>query len=263
MEINGIEGIKTFLTSLSLTLPRIGGLFALLPFMGTQVIPGMVRMCLAMSLALLALPSVYHGLLQMPVTIEQILPLVMKEIFIGLLMSFFCASLFWAAGSLGFFLDNQRGATISSSLNPMTGVEDSPISTLMGQAMIALFVTAGGFDILAGIIFKSYALWPVLAFWPSLQISGTSAFLQQMDAVMKFAVVLAAPVVLAMTLAELGLAFINRFAQQLQVFYLAMPVKSAICMLVLALYTPFLVDYIFREIDLLRRVPLVIAPLMR
>lgn len=263
VNISIIDSLNNFLLALSLTIPRIIGLFALLPFMSTQVIPGLVRMCMALSFALIALPPVYKGLGTVHINTFYMLPLITKEIFIGALMGFFCASLFWAAGSLGFFLDNQRGATISSSLNPLTGVEDSPLSTLMGQAIIAIFVTAGGFNLLLGFLYKSYELWPVLTFWPHIQVEKGAALLAQMDVVMKFAVVLASPVVLAMMLAEIGLAFINRFAQQLQVFFLAMPIKSAICMLVLAVYMPFLVDYIYREVDRLNRITSVVAPFLR
>lgn len=40
---------------------------------------------------------------------------------------------------------------------------------------------------------------------------------------------------------------ISRFAPQLQVFFLAMPIKSAVAVLVLALYIPFLAQYLWPE----------------
>jgi type III secretion protein T len=60
-------------------------------------------------------------------------------------------------------------------------------------------------------------------------------------------VVMAAPAILAMFLSELGLAMVSRFAPQLQVFFLAMPIKSAIAILVLAIYIPFLFDYLWPD----------------
>jgi type III secretion protein T len=48
----------------------------------------------------------------------------------------------------------------------------------------------------------------------------------------------------AMFLAELSLALVSRFAPQLQVFFLAMPIKSALALLVLILYTGTLFDFI-------------------
>ena len=51
-----------------------------------------------------------------------------------------------------------------------------------------------------------------------------------------------APVIVAMFLAELGLALVSRFVPQLQVFFLAMPIKSALALLVLVLYGATLFD---------------------
>ena len=48
-----------------------------------------------------------------------------------------------------------------------------------------------------------------------------------------------------MFLSEIGLALVSRFVPQLQVFFLAMPIKSALAMLVLLLYMTTLFDYSF------------------
>jgi type III secretion protein T len=54
---------------------------------------------------------------------------------------------------------------------------------------------------------------------------------------------LSAPAIIAMFLAELGLALVSRFAPQLQVFFLAMPIKSALALFVLVMYMGTLLDY--------------------
>jgi len=53
-------------------------------------------------------------------------------------------------------------------------------------------------------------------------------------------VVLSAPLIVAMFLAEFALALVSRFAPQLQVFFLAMPIKSALAVLLLIFYGPIL-----------------------
>jgi len=57
------------------------------------------------------------------------------------------------------------------------------------------------------------------------------------------ALLLAAPVLIAMLMSELGLALVSRFAPQLQVFFLAMPIKSALALFVLVIYSSTLFDY--------------------
>ena len=46
-----------------------------------------------------------------------------------------------------------------------------------------------------------------------------------------------------MFLAEVGLALVSRFVPSLQVFFLAMPIKSALAFLVLVMYTQTLFTY--------------------
>jgi type III secretion protein T len=60
---------------------------------------------------------------------------------------------------------------------------------------------------------------------------------------MVLALLLAAPMLLAMFFAELGLALISRFAPQLQVFFLAMPIKSALGLFVMIVYAGTLFNY--------------------
>jgi type III secretion protein T len=68
------------------------------------------------------------------------------------------------------------------------------------------------------------------------------------------ALLLAAPAVIAMFLAELGLALVSLPVPQLQVFFLAMPIKSALVLLVLVLYLTTLFTYGGEHIARLREV---------
>jgi type III secretion protein T len=63
---------------------------------------------------------------------------------------------------------------------------------------------------------------------------------------------LSAPMIVAMFLAEMGLALVSRFVPQLQVFFLAMPIKSALAFLVLVLYFSTILDY---SLDLIEQTP--------
>jgi type III secretion protein T len=54
-----------------------------------------------------------------------------------------------------------------------------------------------------------------------------------------------------MMLAEMGLALMSRFVPQLQVFFLAMPVKCGMAFFVLVVYLPVLFGYLQQEIGAL------------
>ena len=61
--------------------------------------------------------------------------------------------------------------------------------------------------------------------------------------------IIAAPVIIVMFLATIGLGFVNRTAPQLNVFFLSMPIKSAIGVALLIVYLPFIMDMLMYTRD--------------
>ena len=62
----------------------------------------------------------------------------------------------------------------------------------------------------------------------SFGAAGPIFYLEMFDRLMRMVIVLSAPLIVAMFLAEFALALVSRFAPQLQVFFLAMPIKSGV-----------------------------------
>jgi type III secretion protein T len=73
-----------------------------------------------------------------------------------------------------------------------------------------------------------------------------------MDKLMRLAVLFSAPVIFVMFLAEIGLGLVSRFVPQLQVFFLAMPIKSALAMFMFSVYAAVLLGYLAKELEALR-----------
>jgi type III secretion protein T len=166
-----------------------------------------------------------------------LLPLVVKELFIGLVIGFFLGILFWAAESLGSLIDNQRGASMAQGMDPLSGGQLSPLASLFFQFTAMLFFSSGAFVSFLGMMMESYAVWPVFAALPNLTGANMqNLLLLQADTVLRLAVMLAAPIMALCFLTDFGLGMVNRFAQQLNVFVLAMPLKSAVALFVLTIY---------------------------
>lgn len=258
-----LTDLRVFLLTFAYALPRILGLFVLMPFLSRQILPGMLRMGVAVSLSLMVVPTVLPLAAGTGDDALTIISVVVKETAIGFVLGFFVAALFWGVEAIGFFIDNQRGATMSSSMNPFTGVDTSPLGILLNQAVTVFFFSSGGFLLLLGGLYASYVLWPVASFWPDFRLADAVTFLGQLDRLMYVGIVLASPAILAMFLSELGLALVSRFAPQLQVFFLAMPIKSAVGILVLVVYMAFLFDYIGPELRTALDLPALAGPLFR
>ncbi len=237
------EQTKAFMIAVVCTQPRILAMFIAIPIFNKQIMPGMLRYSIAVGIGALAAPRLMPALAIADLNAMQILLLVAKEAFVGFTLGYLIAIPFWAFEAVGFFIDNQRGASIAATLNPLTGNDASPMGILFNQAFIVFFFVAGGFILMLDVLYDSFRLWDVLSWHPALRPESIPLFLDQLARLVHMAVLLSAPAIVAMFLAEIGLALISRFVPQLDVFFLAMPIKSGLAVLVLLVYLPTLFDY--------------------
>src|SRR5690606_32198745 len=161
----------------------------------------------------------------------------------GLVLGFMVALPFWIFEAVGFVIDNQRGASLGAVINPATGNDSSPLGILFNQAFLVFFLVGGGFTLMLSLLYDSFRLWDLWSWAPTLRADSIPLMLDQLSRFMRLVLLFAAPAIVAMFLAELGLALVSRFTPQLQVFFLAMPIKSALALLVLVLYMSTLFEY--------------------
>lgn len=247
---------KSFVSAMALTQPRVLAMFIALPLFNTQLMPGLLRWAVAGAVGLVMVPLVQSQTHSDPLQMDAVLMMlyILKEAFVGFVLGLLAALPFWIFEAVGFLVDNQRGASISATLNPITGNDSSPLGILFNQAFIVFFLISGGFGLLLGTLYDSFAIWPPLQWAPQLDASHIPLLLGRLDDLVRMAVLLAAPALVVMFLAEFGLALISRFAPQLQVFFMAMPIKSALAMLVLMLYASTLFEYATDHVQGMRQV---------
>ena len=259
LRITSFEDLKGLALGLTLVQARLMPMFLLIPLFNRSMVPRTIAFAISAGLGLLVLPTLPIAELSFG---PLLLFLVGKEAVLGLLMGFLVALPFWIFETLGFVIDNQRGASMAATLNPLTGHDSSPLGMLAAMAFITFFMVAGGIQVMLGVIYDSYRQWPPLSFWPRWTPASAALLIEQLNRLMTLGLLLAAPALMAMFLAELGLALANRFAPQLQVFFLAMPIKSALGIFVLCLYASTLLDYALDPIRESKRLLQVLSPLL-
>lgn len=243
-----LETLQAQMLAYTLLLPRFISCFVMLPVLSKQMLGGsMIRNGVVCSLALYAYPMV-AGTLPMTIGGMELMLLVAKEVLLGLLIGFVAAIPFWAVEASGFLIDNQRGAAMASLLNPSLGSQTSPTGLLLTQTLITLFFAGGAFLALLTALFQSYTSWPVAHFLPMVGPQWVSFFYSQFSQMLLLCALLAAPLMIAMFLAEFGLALISRFAPSLNVFVLAMPIKSAVASLLLVIYIKLMMDHAYEQV---------------
>lgn len=230
-----IQDLQQLLLAYTLLLPRILCCFVVMPILSKQMLGGgLVRNGVACSLALFIYPAV-----------AGTLPATLTGLELALVIGFVATIPFWAIEATGFIIDNQRGASIASTLNPTLGSQTSPTGLLLTQTLITLFFSGGAFLMLLGALFQSYVSWPVATFFPYVGEQWVVFFYSQFSQLLSLCVLLAAPLLIAMFLAEFGLALISRFAPSLNVFILAMPIKSIIASFLLVIYLNVLMTHAY------------------
>jgi type III secretion protein T len=238
-----IAQARVELLALSLASARLAAFFLVLPLLSRSLITGLVRNGVVASMALVLQPAVRAGIGEEAPPALELLAILGKEVMLGAGLGFAMGAAFWGVEGAGFFIDNQRGAAIAGSIDPLSGSDSAPLGIAFLQIFTAYVFVSGGFLTLLGLVYDTYAVWPVLTFWPRLPPETAPFFLAVADKVMRLTVLLAGPVFIAMFAAELALALVSRFAPQLNVFVLAMPVKSGVAFFLLILYLPFLMEY--------------------
>ena len=225
-----------------LAMARIGGAFAVCPALTETMIPGVARRAAVLAFSCLAIPFIKDGMPPGEPNIWMFGALAFKEALIGFLIGFFAAIPFWIAENVGNFIDNQRGATMGEVYSPLSGAQVSTTGVFFTQIVSTVFFVGGAILVLLGALYASYSVWPVFARGVTFTPDVPTQILGSLDGMLRTTVVISAPVIIIMFLATLGLGLVNRTAPQLNVFFLSMPVKSALGVAMLIIYLPFIMD---------------------
>ena len=222
---------------------RIGVFVALAPFMGGSVVTGTARAALVMALYLVLHPAMLAQVPSLkPLTGETMalcMGLLTKEVFLGAVLGWLSGQVFWAIESAGFFIDNQRGAGQATETDPLTGEQTSPTGSFLFQSATYVFFATGIFVSFLGILYSTYLFWPAGELLPATFFRNQAAALFFGKCLARLAtnmVLISAPVVLACLFTDMALGLVNRFASQLNVYVLAMPIKCALSSFLLIFY---------------------------
>ena len=225
-----------------LAMARVGGAFAICPALTESMIPGAARRVVTLGFAALAVPFIHASMPPGEPIWWMFAVVAAREAVIGFFIGFFAAIPFWVAENVGNFIDNQRGATMGEVYSPLNGSQVSTTGIFFTQLVSTVFFVGGAVFLFLGALYKSYSVWPVFVEGLSFAPDAPVQVLGALDGMLKTTVVISAPVIIVMFLATLGLGLVNRTAPQLNVFFLSMPVKSALGVAMLIVYLPFIMD---------------------
>ncbi|EPF1959013.1 type III secretion system export apparatus subunit SctT [Klebsiella aerogenes] len=209
---------------------RLAIVFYMLPVLGERTLSNLIIKNTIISLTIIGLWPCFETVL-MP---EQGWFFVLvKEFVVGLILAVTLCIPFWAVIGLGEILDNQRGATISDSIDPVNGVQSSILSGFLNFAFGALFFSSGGMMRLIEVMALSYEMLPRGSELHDVHWEMAGQLVQTL---MQNSILLAAPVMLVLMIAEMLLGVFARYCPQLNPFSLSLTVKSTLAFAVFLFY---------------------------
>ncbi|HYF03005.1 MAG TPA: flagellar biosynthetic protein FliR [Patescibacteria group bacterium] len=217
---------------------RVMGMLGTAPFYGHTAIPAQVKIILGIIIAA-GLSSAFQ---ETPSAIDldawNLAVLVFKEFLVGALIGFSCTMVFTAARFAGGLIDFDMGFQTALLFDPSASAP-----TLIGElkALIGLmiFLFINGHHFLIESLFVSIQAVPIGTF--VMTESSVNLLVRLITTMMILGVKIAAPVLVAIFLTNLGLALLARVAPQMNVFSLSFHVKIVVGLSVLTISIPLFV----------------------
>jgi type III secretion protein T len=239
---------------LVLGFARLFGFMYFFPLISGDQVPSMVRALLCIGLTPYVVMGQIAGGALDPLNMPPFYALLAKEALFGAFLGLIVGLPMRLPEIIGNMIDNQRGSAVTDTFNPTSGSDASLLGQLLSLTMVVYFLTLGGFDQIILMLAGSFRLVPLDAFMLTTGENAFDILLELFIRYLSIFVILTLPVMLVMFMAEISLAVASRFAQSLNVFSLAQPVKALLAISMLLTLIPKINLEVTRFIeDLLRR----------
>jgi type III secretion protein T len=232
----GIESVTSVLFLMMMCIIRLAAALSLTPVFAKQYNMGMGRNVIIFAMSLPHFHALYPTLPTTQIPLLILFVTICKEVIIGAMLGFLSGFIFYVTDSVGFIIDIQRGSSQAMTFDPVAGSQTLLLGSFLTQMIATLFFSMGGFLFFLGVIYETYIIWPVFTFFPTFNVNFPAFMMSLVDDIMEVIFCFSAPILIVLFLAEFGLGMISRFAPQLNVFFMAMPVKSWLSMFFLLFY---------------------------
>jgi flagellar biosynthetic protein FliR len=229
------HGALDAITILLLAMLRWVAVVQICPFLGGRLVPGPVKLGLALVFAWFTTPALSQQL-TVPLGLGplRLWLFALHEIAMGLLLGFGSSLVFFAAGMGGQLLDSARGTLSATLLVPQLQIQSTLLGDLYFQLFVVLYLVAGGHLFFLSAVLDSYQLFPPGGALPGASLLHAS-FLKMALAMFVLMLKVVAPALVVLLLADLVLGVANRVASQMDVFFLGLALKPTLGVLVVAL----------------------------
>lgn len=218
-----LTNVHLLLPGFALVLFRIAGLMLVAPLFGSSAIPVRLKVALALTIAAVVFPLVGPSL-PAEITLGTALVGVVGEMSIGLVIGLGVSLIVLGVQLAGLLIGQQAGIALASVIDPTHGGSTTVVGQVYMIVTLLIFLGLGGHRMLIAALLDTFAVIPVLSF-----SVGDSTLLMTADllsAAYILAIKLFAPVLIALLLATVTMAFVSRTMPQLNILSVGFAVRS-------------------------------------
>lgn len=258
---------QLFLVLVGLAFARLLSFLIIVPFFGGAAVPARVKVATATAFVIILYPALEAGVPKdAPLSFGPIgfIALLAKEALVGFTLGFVASLIFESVQVAGRIIDFQRGSTMGEMFAPQLQTRVSELGQFKLQFAIVIFLSIGAHHYFIESLLRSFQVVPVTGFphfqpgWTPLALSITV----MTGSVLSIGIQLAAPAMIALLLTDLFFGIINRVAPQINVFFLSLPVKMMVGLLVVLVALPLYKEvYIYQFKEAYKAFQLVIRAL--
>ena len=228
---------------------RFAPLTIVAPMFAVRGVPAIVRTAILLALVLGLLPVALSVAPALPDDALAIVMLGLRELVLGAMFALIVSVPFFAVDHGGRVVDQMRGGGQAEITLP-SGERTSLMGAAIGLFAVALFAASGGHRVLTlalaeGLRESPPGLASQATSWTS--VLGETA--QLLTLVLPLGLSIAAPAIVALVAADVGLAVIARTAPQLPVYFAGMPLRAWLGIAAILLAMAWIVPELMRAFD--------------
>ncbi len=211
------------------------------PLVGTRFVPAPVKMAVAVALTVILAPLVPTLHVQ-SLQLAAYALLTLEQLAIGIAIGCLASLLLACAEMGGRLLDVQMGISAAQLFDPSAGEQAAVLGRMYHTIAMMVFLAVNGHHWLILGVFRSFQLVPLEQFRlsPGTFNAAFTLFWCSLEITLR----IAAPGIAALFLADVTLGLIARAVPQMNVFFVGIPPKIFLGLVILALASPVIVSAI-------------------
>lgn len=217
----------------ALVISRVAGMFSSLPVFGGTRLPLQIRVLTVVAITLVCFPILALTPPTMPGDTFALGLLALREVMIGITLSFITQIIFSAVEFSGQIIGMQMGFSMAAIIDPTHGNQTQVMSVMQTLLATLMFLALNIHHLFIRTIVDSFRIIP-LGVW---HLNGEIiSFLTRATAeIFVLGVRLAAPVMVALLLTSVVLGIMARAFPQMNVFMISFPLNIGIGFIILGL----------------------------